>query len=537
MPRKIHGVQRCPSEWGFTSRQVYRDEFNDIELDVVFVGPDGREWRMPAFWAGRQEWRVRFAPPVPGEYQFRTVCSNPHDADLHDQRGVLRAASYAGNHPLLRHGPLRVNAGKRYLEHEDGTPFFWLADTWWYALHARLRWPDDFQTLAHDRKAKGFTTIQLVAGIFPELDPFDPRCANEAGLAWEPAYARINPAYFDMADLRVQWLVRVGLVPCIVGMWGYHVLFLGEEKVKKHWRNLLARYAAYPVVWCLAGEGTMGYYLLSPEERRANGAVQRKVLTEIGRYLRSTDPCHHPVTVHPPNSGRDCVDDDTVLDFNMLQTGHNDWLSVPKTVETMVREYQHEPIMPVINGEVAYEGHQDRNWANVQRFMFWTCMLSGAAGHTYGASGIWQANALREPLGASVSHPPYEDTPWEVAAQFPGAAQLGISKALLMRYPWWRIEPHPEWAEPRWSDKDYGQLYAAGISGELRIIYRPLRLYGWNGPLLKHVEPGTTYRAFYFNPITGVETPLGTVQGDAQSQWQAPKVPLAQDWVLVMERA
>ena len=31
--------------------------------------------------------------------------------------------------------------------------------------------------------------------------------------------------------------------------------------MKKHWRYLIARWGAYPVVWCLAGEGTMPYYL------------------------------------------------------------------------------------------------------------------------------------------------------------------------------------------------------------------------------------------------------------------------------------
>ena len=42
---------------------------------------------------------------------------------------------------------------------------------------------------------------------------FDPRGANEAGFPWEADYARLNPAYFVQADLRMAWLVRAGLVP------------------------------------------------------------------------------------------------------------------------------------------------------------------------------------------------------------------------------------------------------------------------------------------------------------------------------------
>ena len=33
--------------------------------------------------------------------------------------------------------------------------------------------------------------------------------------------------------------------------------------------------------------------------------------------------------------------------------------------------------------------------------MFWLCMMNGAAGHTYGANGIWQCNRKGQPHGAS----------------------------------------------------------------------------------------------------------------------------------------
>src|SRR5438128_4943039 len=35
------------------------------------------------------------------------------------------------------------------------------------------------------------------------------------------------------------------------------------------------------------------------------------------------------------------------------------------------------------------------------RFMFWACVLSGAAGHSYGANGIWQVNRPGQPYGPS----------------------------------------------------------------------------------------------------------------------------------------
>jgi len=78
--------------------------------------------------------------------------------------------------------------------------------------------------------------------------------------------------------------------------------------------------------------------------------------------------------------------------------------------------------------------------------------------------------------------------------------------------------------------------YAAGIPGELRIIYIPQRIYNWTGPLLKKLEPDVQYHVFYFNPINGDEYDLGSVSGNSKGQWQAPEVPLCQDWVLILEK-
>ena len=204
-------VEHQVSEFPFTSGKSYRDPFNEVELDVIFTAPDGTEQRVPAFWAGEQTWRVRYAAPVAGPYKFRTVCNDTGNADLHSRTGVLDVESYRGDNPLYRHGAIRVAEDRRHFEHADGTPFFWLGDTWWMGLCKRLHWPDEFQRLAADRVAKGFTVIQIIAGLYPDMPPFDPRGANEAGYPWEKDYARINPAYFDMADLRIQYLVERGL--------------------------------------------------------------------------------------------------------------------------------------------------------------------------------------------------------------------------------------------------------------------------------------------------------------------------------------
>jgi hypothetical protein len=82
--------------------------------------------------------------------------------------------------------------------------------------------------------------------------------------------------------------------------------------------------------------------------------------------------------------------------------------------------------------------------------MFWLCLANGAAGHTYGANGIWQCNRPGQPHGPSptAGSPPtgYGAIPWNEAMHLPGSTQVGLGKKLFERYPWPKFEPHPEWA-------------------------------------------------------------------------------------------
>ncbi len=123
------GRVHCAVEWGVVSSRAYADPFNAVEVDVLFTAPDGSEQKVPAFWAGDREWRVRFAPSQEGDYRWRTVCSDEDNTALHSVGGALTVEPYEGANPLLRRGGLQVSSNRRYLQHRDGTPFLWLGDT------------------------------------------------------------------------------------------------------------------------------------------------------------------------------------------------------------------------------------------------------------------------------------------------------------------------------------------------------------------------------------------------------------------------
>lgn len=56
------------------------------------------------------------------------------------------------------------------------------------------------------RVAKGFTVVQIDAGLNPDMDWYDERGANEAGFPWDRGFTTLDPAWFDTADLRIQLL-------------------------------------------------------------------------------------------------------------------------------------------------------------------------------------------------------------------------------------------------------------------------------------------------------------------------------------------
>ncbi len=474
------------AEIALVSEKTYHNPFQEIELDAMVTQPDGSQLRVPAFWSGSNRWCFRYASPTPGQITWRTECSDTGNPKLHGVAGKIQVVADTGDNPLYRHGPIRVAKDRRHFEHADGTPFFWLGDTWWKGLCKRLTW-EGFQELAADRRAKGFTVVQIVCGVYPDEGPFQPRWENEGGKPYETRdFSVVNPAYFQYVDRRIKHLVDAGIVPAIVGGWGRAdcdgMRMAGVAGIKRHWRNLIARYGAYPTIWIIGGE---------------SGGPQ---WTEVAKYVQKTDPYRHPATIHPGDSARNSVTDQTAIHFDMLQTGHGDWEAARGAIPKLKAAYARKPVMPVLVGESCYEGHMQTAFQDVQRYVFWGCMLSGAAGQTYGAAGVWHASVEGDP-GIT---PVYDFTTWREGMNYPGSTQVGLGRKLLEKYPWARFEPHCEWVEQG--------AFAAGIPGEVRFIYLPRRgVYNWSGPLVKNLERDVPYSAFYFNPTNGKRYNLGTV--------------------------
>ena len=558
-PAAQPGVQGV-FERTFASQKTYSDPFNDVDVDVIFTR-GGENWRVPTFWRGGSKWTVRFAPPAAGQYTYHLESTDSANPDLNGHETRVNLTTYAGASPLLRHGMLRVSADKRHFEQADGTPFYWLGDTWWTGLSDRLSW-DAFQKLTANRKAKGFTVVQIVAGLVPsneEQAPVDPGFHNEGGAVWDPAFKQINPRYFDYADRRIQLLVNAGIAPAIVGAWHQALAQMGIPKMEKHWRYIIARYGAYPVFWIVGGE----VFDPSPESAKnvpplmINGEaidVKAPGWSEVARYVRNTDPYHHPLTTHEVPPPYDVpLNDESLTDFDLFQPSHFGWASIAVDIATLdICRSRTSVIKPEVVGEIGYEGIGGTNFQDFQRVAFWTAMLNGAAGYTYGANPVFEAYSTDKPF----QRVKYTLMTWDEGMNLPGAEEISLGAKLLEKYPWWQLDPHPEWVAPRgttlltprtarvgpelgsfdslftnpfpqpagapwtypggeWTAAggNFFLPYAAGVPGKFRVIYDPcLSLFCSTPPTILGLEPGVRYHAYYWEPTLGVKFDLGAVE-------------------------
>ena len=454
-------------EAAFEGALDYENPVQDVRVTVEFTGPSG-EFHVDAFWDGGACWRVRFSPGQTGRWSWRTHCSCPDDSGLHGQQGQFDCCEAESQNEWVANGPLQVSADRRHLEFANGIPFFWLADTAW---NGPLKsYETDWDLYLADRRGKGFSVIQFVATQWLGA------AADDEG---RPAYTnpekiRIEPAFFQRMDRRVDRINDFGLVAAPVlawaATWNQSSVYLNpgaslaDDQLIVLIRYLISRYGAHQVAWILAGDGI--YQGAEAERWR-----------RIGRATLSGS--RRLTTIHP--SARLWVnqefESESWYSFNGYQSGQfNDaessqWINAGRPGE--VRQ-------PTINLEPCYEDHQPLNAQDgridardVRRACYWSLLASPVAGVSYGAHGIWSwENFSSVPF----SHPNSGVArPWSEAMKLPGSASISHLQSIVCSIDWWRLNRCPEMlaAQPGIDDPLHFVAAACSPERDLALIYAP----------------------------------------------------------------
>lgn len=499
----------------------------DPDIDVQVGQPDGTTVSRPVFVGTDGGVRVRFRVAGTGEYLV-SVPGRPTPISH-----TVTVAPGEASVPYLR------RSGRQLVDHR-GEPWLWLADTWWFALCDRVS-TEELAALAERRVAQGFSAVQVVAGLLPEVAPFAELGALDGRWPWRPDWTELDPVWWEAADRRLELIIEHGLVPVVVGAWSYYLLDLGVESMVRHWRELNARWGAHPVVWCLAGEvGLPRYADIGTPQGDADLRTLVRQWQEVAHRLAGLDAYGSVRTAHPwPMWGLSVTEaiNPDLLDLVWLQTGHADHWDIEPTLAVLEREVAAEHGLPVINSEVCYEGIGGGSEASLQRFLCYSHLLRGAAGHSYGAQGLWAFRRAEDP-GPGLK---WGTRTWQQAAVLPGGEQVGRGAQLLRSWGWGDLRPAGPSVRPQAGPSRRGLPYAAR-SADTVVVYLPsVALRGPAGGFRELVVDGLTgtWTGRFVDPRDGTSGGEVAVDPGPDGSWvlAAGLVPTMDDWLLVLQRS
>lgn len=297
-----------------------------------------------------------------------------------------------------------------------------LVDTWWFALTRRL--PDKaFVELVEKRVQQGFTAVQLVVGIPPEVGPEHESAASPVGFPWTLA-GTFNEAYLAFARQRIAYLNAQGLRVIVYGAWGHQIEWLGQERMTDWWRRIITALDDLDVVYCLTGESniwlwgeaqnllpdktTTGFpvnrlkelvgllpyrvqgWLINWRQKMKRPYLEQKLAERRRRWSQVladiTTETSRPFIVHtlPHEVSHEVVDKPELLAAITTQTGHSEAARHLLWQRPLAHQGR-----PFINLEPWYEGINGQFGSEDQLFAYWVTMLAGAQSYCYGAHGMW----------------------------------------------------------------------------------------------------------------------------------------------------
>ena len=297
-----------------------------------------------------------------------------------------------------------------------------LCDTWWYGLSQRL--PENrFNDLVEIRSKQGFDAVQLVVGIPPEVGPENFNASSNVGPAWK-LNGEFNQKYLDEARKKIQSLNSNGILVIIYGAWGQQIEWLGQEKMKSWWNDIIENFDDLNVMYCVTGESDLWVgeekKLLPNRTTDELGTIQlasflpskminlgKKVVRLISEPLNKykaeerrekwsnvldfvSSRTSKTIIVHPLSNrtSEQVVNNPDLLDAVTVQTGHD--LQKRKIIwQSAFDSLKNFPTKPFINLEPWYEGIKDNFGKEDQLYSYWASMMAGAHAYCYGAHGVW----------------------------------------------------------------------------------------------------------------------------------------------------
>lgn len=431
-------------------------------------------------------------------------------------------------------GRLTVSANQRYLQFQNGTPFFWLGDTGWL-LPERLDQAEAQYYLLKCREA-GYNMVQIqVINNVPAINIYG-QLSHPYG--WDMSKADPDGvySYWDHLDYIVDAANRNGIYIGMVAIWGSQIKSgnINVEQAKVYGDFLGRRYAKYPnIVWIMGGD--------------IQGDIHPEIWEALATSIKAVDK-NHLMTYHPRGryTSARWWSKASWIDFHTFQSGHrrygqrmgnvnypipddteeDNWMYVDST-------WSYKPIKPVLDAEPSYEGipvglhdANEPRWQDydVRRYAYWS-VFAGSCGHTYGHNSIMQMLKPGYPTGYGRHG---KEKFWYQALEDPGFSQMKYLKSLILAFPYFERVPDQKVILGKNGTK-YDRLIATRGEDYLMV-------YNYNGVPMKvnlSLISGKKKNVWWMDAATGKLTFVGTESGK-QADFQ-PVIPAGkvEDGVLI----
>jgi 5-hydroxyisourate hydrolase-like protein (transthyretin family) len=417
------------------------------------------------------------------------------------------------------HGNLKISSDNRMLQHEDGTGFFWMADTAW-VLYRKTK--EDIDLYIKNRAKKKFTVIQAV------VMHYSGSSSNGESPFVERDLSLPNEKYWKHIDYMISKAAENNMYVALLPTWHSAVRygdFKTTEDARKFGIWIAKRYKNRPnIIWMIGGDTPIDGSRV-PEGMTAEEEVA--IWNALGSAIDGVDT-NHLITFHPllkipsVQLGRP-----EWLDFNLLQSGRGSTGNSVLHLQKALREG-----LAVVDGESLYEdlayarkGESDRRTAFQVRDDAYSQLFAGAFGNTYGHDAIfrfWESEA--DPVCENWICTPR--VTWREALDAPGGSQMQYVTELMQSRPLVGRVPDQSMISGSPAATE-GKVATHGVG--YGMVYLSL---GGSVTVVMGKVSGAEVKAWWYNPRDGSVMEIAVFSNSGTQTFQAPD---QQDWVLVLD--
>ena len=526
-----------PVEIILRSSRPYANPYVATEIDAVFTHSDGTTIKVPGFWKGGDTWAVRFSPTKTGKWTYTVTCADESNEGLF-KSGVIQARKSTKDTEIARRGFVTTQTDTHYYTYDDGTPFFWLGDTNWQAFTnvstTVCNYPgcdcgSQFKHIVDDRVEKGFTVYQTY---------FSPDSGNGEKSLWiGSGHTYPDTSVFnDKVDEMFQYLHEEGMVIALgLGCHSSTMSRMKQEDLLRFTRYVVARYACYSVVWISGQEITDTAPSMTPNYSSFDCYMEASALIEeLDGYGHPNSAHMLPMGIEDERATR--LDNAEWHDSWTLQTGH----CTIQPADFYKGYYEARVtgvIKPFVEGEANYEDVNCDGFTgyDLNRISAWYAMLSGAAGFTYGVTGIWgNSFSTSDYTGWLGDTSSFSYDPWYAGLDKPGSFEVSYMKEFFTDIGvWYDLVPYFDNGDAGSFLRRGNSAMAATEDASVIVAYFYNDRNNSTG-IIRILDKTKIYDVYWFNPRTGKYISIAKGVQSESGEYAVPDRPDKGDWVLLL---